>query len=167
MRFFFPHLLFSSTSFISSNTRKVTHRCFSVVSCLGKHLGREINRFYAHETNSPSLSLSEGVGDFVSHRQNGRFIGEYLLFHHLDVASLRRTLENFVWKKPGKLESVWSFSVNTQAEEWQVKRSTTSWRSEKLHDFLAGKESVSETVIVCNQGNYNALLGTFLLFCKY
>ncbi len=58
---FFPHLLFSSTSFISSNTRKVTHSCVSIVSCLGKHLGREINSFYAHDTNS--LSLSEGVGD--------------------------------------------------------------------------------------------------------
>ncbi len=161
---FFPHLLFSSTSFISSNTRKVTHSCFSIVSCLGKHLGREINSFYAHDTNSLSLWRCRRL---VSDRQNGRFIEDYLLFHHLDVASLRRTLENLMWKKPGKSESLWPFSVNTQAEEWQVKRSTTSWRSEKLHDFLAWKESVSETVIVCNQGNYNALLGTFLLFCKY
>lgn len=52
---------------ILENTWK-SHSCFSIVSCLGKHLGREINAFYErkHKLSPLSLTRTEGAGYFLS-----------------------------------------------------------------------------------------------------
>lgn len=112
---------FSSASFLSLNTIK-SHSCFSIVSCLSKHLGRRIEYFYERYTHENKLSLSLSLAEGVGYHQNGRFIEEYLLCHTtstlLPKDSLGRTLENFMWMKPGKLDSFGPFlSIHKQRND--------------------------------------------------